>query len=920
MTTKLHIVRTLCATAVLLLVACDPIMDAPEPGAKNDPTRPNAPPQVIFMPEGIEADQLAVCGDYLYVTAPAKDQVYRFRITDLNNLSLVSNAVPYVKVPGAKGIVADGRGGLYIGSSAADSPASAGFAKDPPYGPLTQQWSSDQVIYFTHTSESWHLRFQNNPAQKLFIAPRGNFNALAWYPGSGSRRYEGGLYFAASNNVEGMGIGSYRYMESLNAVTGLIPAELEFLIQLAFGQFGADDLDINEILRAVRMINLALNTDGINFDTGEINWEKLALDNLLDFIRPTLAGPGIRFDVIIRFTDMFMYFSNGSLGQDILYGGMAFAAAALLNGGNNEIRIGIPMPPLYLEPQWGLNLATLWSPVDLELPYGAIEDLLLDYIGPNGEMPLSEIVYDALASAFGTATGEEWYHYILDYLAAQAGFIAQNIVSDRANLLALLSNYVTEPNPNRDTPISINNYKDQPAEYPPRPYLLPDLAGVEHTAPWSWNISNLSERTPRPSFLGYPMTPNLSEEVMGGTNTKLALTLYLLQFSDGSGGSFSLIQNKPQVDAFVSAISSGGILDQIKNIVNALEFDLILDHGVFDNPQLEAYLRFVRDLARSSDADLVVVLEDVFELISAFGIQIDFAQLLDVWLTMPDWTPVGGTRVGWIAGHELLGGLYEQLDNFVDNQSGLIGTLARWVSSRIPRVNSANGWSYELSYSGNPTGIAFGYDDAVQGVVGWVVDNKRLYTRAVHMPQLGGSYSFIRDDYPWKNADGSIPYQLNGENYHPPNSSFWTQLAGNRNRWTSVTIPGSGQTPTIVPQSVVLNNCYGVVYDSANQRVLVSCNDGDASRNKGRIVSVKYRSLASTGPTFACSGFFPPPPRIQIGDIYYEQIIADFSGMVQEYIPADGTLNNPKGMAIKDGYLFIADGDRIVVYYMGPAE
>jgi hypothetical protein len=49
----------------------------------------------------------------------------------------------------------------------------------------------------------------------------------------------------------------------------------------------------------------------------------------------------------------------------------------------------------------------------------------------------------------------------------------------------------------------------------------------------------------------------------------------------------------------------------------------------------------------------------------------------------------------------------------------------------------------------------------------------------------------------------------------------------------------------------------------------------------------------------------------------FDQVNASFD--VKEYIPADGELNHPTGMAIKDKYLFIADGNRIVVYYMGPA-
>jgi len=372
-------------------------------------------------------------------------------------------------------------------------------------------------------------------------------------------------------------------------------------------------------------------------------------------------------------------------------------------------------------------LATLWSPVGLEIPYLTLEDMLLDYIGPNGEMPLSNLVSDALKDLVDFGEGTPWYGYIYNYLMDQVANIVQNIVTDRGNLISLLSNYVTDDPANitNSTPISIDgNYKDQPGIYPPRPYLLPSyIDGSEPTAvgPWTWNITNLSALPQRPNFLGYPMTPNFDSEVSGDMNLKIALTLYLLQFKDGMGGSFGLLQSKDDVDNFVQALTTGSILDKLQNVVSALNIDDILDYGVFDNPQLEAYLKLVKNISMAGTSDIMALIDELYEfIIKPFNISLDFDVLLNAWIDMPDWTPIDGVRVGQIANHSLLGGLYNSLDNFVNDQSGLIGSLSHWVSSKIPRVNSANGWDYRGP--GNPTGVAFGHDGLIGDCFGGVVE------------------------------------------------------------------------------------------------------------------------------------------------------------------------------------------------------
>ena len=932
-----------CAAAALLIAACNPKMDAPTPGSVNDPTRPDAPPQVIFMPEGVEAHDLTVYGDYLYVTAPQKDWVYRFHIADLNNLSLVGNAVPYVKVPGAKGIVADDWGGLYIGSSSAGSPASAGFSPNPPYGPVTGQWESDQVIYFTHTSDDWHTKFEQNPAQKLFVAPRGNFNALAWYKGTGStnKRYEDGLYFAASNNVWGMGINSKRYTESLKTVSGLIPENLDFLIKLALGEFNMDELNLNDIIAAVNMLGVDLDIKESDLTTGTAGYVNLALNNFDKFVMPGFDGTPINLQVRIPLHDM-LKFVDGEWGSTAYQAALIAAQTAWgIYKGNSPLSVGITVGAaavagtlstcqynfvdidlpafgaLSLEPRWGLDLVTLWMSDPLEIERQFVIDMLDDLLG--GNEGFKQMISDALYPIFGS-DNSIWV-YIADALSSVASYTLEN----PSNISKLLTDYTTTGDK-----LSLNgNYKDQPGDHPPRPYILPyDKAGsaIDESrfsgSPWKWNVTNLSALSPRPTFLGYPMSLNFDTEVINGSNVKIALTLYLLQFKNGTNPSISLIEGQEQVDKFVAALGTGSILDKIKNVVGAINIDLLLaDNAILDNDQLQAYLQFVKKLADSPDTDVMLLLGDLFELIENMGITVDFNELLNAWVSLPDWAEIGGTRVGWIANHDMFGGLYESLDSYVDGTNGLWGSIMHWVSSKIPRINTAIGWSYDAP--SNPTGIAFGFDNTAQGVVGWVVDNKRLYTNINGVPSYSKPVagSVIREDYPWKNEDGTEPYMLNGVAYSKPNAAYWTPNALDRYRWSRSALPGSGQDKTVVPKSAVLDNCYGVIYDdnNGNPRVLVSCNDGPASSNKGRIVAVQYRNLSASSPqTLVGSGFFPPPPRLQLADYTYDLRTADIN--VWEFIPADGELDQPKGMAIKDKYLFIADGNRIVVYYMGHKE
>ena len=901
----------LVAVVALFVAACAPKMDAPASGSIKDPTRPNAPPQVIAVPNipaGMEISELAISGDHLYATVPDQDQVYRIHIADLQNLALTGNPVPYLRVPGAGGIAADDRCGLYIGSTG-----------EPKEGRTEHKWTNDQVIYFHHTSESWSTRFKNEPAQKLFVAPRGSFDALAWYKDptvANNKRYEGGLYYAGGYNLEGMGINNKRYTNSLNAVTNLVPDELNFLIELALGGISFDDLDLAEIFKLKETIKVALKLDPydryFNAD-GSINYLNLALDNLTSFVTPALEGPGITFNVKFKITDITtaitdkygFWSTEGLLTTAISLGLRAW------NGGDN-VTLGIKMSPLYLKPEWGLHLATLWSPVVLEIEKAQVMDLLYEAIGgANGaglELMIKEYITDALLGV----SDASWFAPISYAVGALAGSIAANSVADEANITALLSNYLTP-----DGKISLNgNYVDQPGPYPPRPYLLPNLSNNPSEwgkSPWEWNISNLSALSPRPNFLGYPMSINFADEVENGANLKIALTLYLLQFENGSS-TFSLL-GEEGFDNFVNALSTGSMLDKITNIVDALHLEDI--KNAINNPQLIAYINFLFDVvetSKTSDLDIMATLSGLGELFKEWGVSISFEQLLKEWWNLPDWADLDGTKAGWIIDHDMLGSIYGAIDGFTEGLTGIWETLAGWVTSKIPRVNSAQGWWYESPVK--PTGIAFGRD-LQAGVVGWVVDEGKLYSRSISAGAFGNP-SLTRDDYPWRNADGSEPYVLDGISYYRPNyigagyafgNANWKQ--GERYRWT-LTVPGSGQTKTIVPSSMVLSNCHGVVYDPVSKRVLVSCNDA-GSKNKGRIVSVKYDGAGVT--TYGPYYYLPPPPRIQIKDLTYTQINTSFE--VHELIPADGELNHPKGMAIKDNYLFIADGNRIVVYYMG---
>ena len=903
MKTKPYIIFSFCAAAALLMAACTPVMDAPKQGSHNDPTRPDAPPQVILVPnipDGMSIQGLAISDEHLYATVRDQDQVYRIHIKDLKNLAITGNPVPYVKVPGASGIAADDRGGLFIGSTG-----------KPKNGVLEHKWTDEQVIYFNHTSEWWHSRFQNNPAQKLFVAPRGSFDALAFYKdpyAANNKRFEGGLYYAGEYPLEGMVISGKRYTNTLGAVKNAIPEELNFLIELAMGNVSMDNIDIADIFKLKETIKVALNTDDVIKTDGSIDYLKLLTNNLFTaMITPGLEGPPIDFEVVIRLEDAFSYFWKDyptlSVEYIALYGAYLLARALI----GDEWVISIPMSPLYLKPLWGLHLATLWSPILLELEMSELLDLLYEQIGPNGEL-IQQVILDGINDAIGS---DDWWGTIVDFAAYQIGAIAKNTVNPK-NIAALLSNYTDDYA--STTRVAINNYKDQPGQYPPRPYLLPDFAGAQLT-PYDWHITNLSAMSPRPPFLGYPMTPNFSTEVENAANLKIALTLYLLRFEDGNGGEFSLIGGPEQFDQFMEALNEGDILDKMVNVVAALDLDLVKE--AIDNDQIKAYIDFIEDViaTSSSGIDIMATLSGLGTLLNDWGVTIDFRELLEAWWHLPDWEDIQGTQAGWIIDHNMLGFLYQAIDGFTEDLSGLWETLAGWVTSKIPRVNSAQGWSYGVAPNNRkPTGIAFGRDIKAGGIVGWVVDGGRLYSQRTDLPSSYLPYN-IRDDYPWSNADGSEPYELindKGEvkRYYKPDPNFWKQV--DRGRWELVNIPGAGQTPTVVPQSMVLSDCEGVVYDHINNRVLVSCYDS-GSQNKGRIVSVQYNGAVTTA--YGPYSFVAPPPRISFENRYEYETKASFE--VHEFIPADGELNHPTGMAIKDDYLFIADGNRIVVYYMG---
>jgi len=781
---------SLVATAAFLLFACTPNMDTPDPGTPPDPPLPGAPPQVIYLPQGVEVNNLAVSGNYLYATAPAKDQVYRINISDMGSLSLTANAVPYVTVPGASGITADDRGGLYIGSSGAP-----GNGNRP-----SHKWTNDQVIYFAHTGESWNSRFRSNPAQKLFVAPRGSFDALAWYKdplATTNNRYEGGLYYAGTHNLEGMGISNDRYTNSLDAVKNLIPEELDFLVQLALGGLNFDDLDLDKIFSVADLFKLKINLNNALNEDKSINYVNLAVNNLNEFVGLDFGGAPFGFPSILP-----IFTIPGSL---------------LLN------------------PRWGLNLVTLWG-LELLIPYSMIGDEIAGFL-------------------FG-ALGGDWWQQILnlglnDFLS---GFLSTYRYSGSGT----------------NTILSFNGaYKDQPAVLPQRPYVL-----------------------------GYPISLNFDKEIENASNIKLGLTLHLLQFQDGNGGSFSLIEDRAQLDRFVDAVSNGDMLDKIKNVVNVLNLQRLIDNGNIQNEQLVAYIQFLMKIAENSEFDLMATLDDFAELMMAFGITIDFRSLLEAWWDLPDWLPLNGTKAGQIIDHDMLGSIYQAIDGFTEGLTGLWETLAGWVTSKIPRVNSAQGWWYQSPNS--PTGIAFGRDAGAGGITGWVVDNGMLYSRRIDMNAYQGSYEIDRDDYPYSVAN-------------PRPLSPWRMV---NNRWF-LTVSSSGQNPTIVPRSTLLNNCNGIIYDAANQRVLVSSDDGAGLSGKGRIVSVRYNGWTEPLPT-KYPDFTPPSPRIPIVGLTSQLVNASYE--VRGFTPLDGTLNHPKGMALKDNHLFVADGNRIVVYYVGPTR
>ena len=855
-------------------VACTPIMETPNPGGPGDPTRPDAPPQVIFMPMGVDVTSLAIQGDYLYATAPGQDKVYRMRINDLHNLSRTANAVPYADVPGANAITAGANNTLFIGASGA-----------PKLGATSHKWTDDKVVYLAQTTESWKSRFASNPARRMFEAPRGSFNALTIY--------NGGLYYAAGTPLEGMGISSKRYIQSLNAVVNLLGEDLDFLVQLALGEADLSNMEIGDIMRLANLFKLnidlsALGEDMSNTDTDALI--DLALDNLDNFISIGMDGSQTTIRIIFKLNigDIF----------DI----------TVLKPYPIDIPIDIPLSSLSLKPEWGLNLVSIWAP-PLEIPLAEIEALMNSLLTPEfwaenigsikeaatGAMAgvsLRPILVDAIGSSGALIVGiaealwPTWENDVKNMVGnlVTVDFITDNLTT--ANLEALIKDYIfTDTDGTKK--ISLNGiYKDQPGQYPPRPY-----------------------------FMGYPISPSDFFDVDRNINLKLALTLALLQLKGQNDVAFSIIDGPPQFDAFMAAVGrGGGILEQIKAVAEALNVKQLLESEqlIIGNDRLRAYLQFIADIADSS-YEIVLSLDKFYALLLAFDIHIDFTTLVAAWADLPDWSEQSGSHVGAIAPHELLGSIYGEIDNFVDGiGSGILQGIAGWVTSKIPRVNSAQAFGYGGSGI-NPTGIAFGYDKKAGSDAGWIVDDGTLYAlnlshkgdnalRALNLWNNGGTkaQTIERDDYIY---DGT---------YTQPQSS-WT--LNSRGRWVLnvASVPGpktnlAGLAPGI------LENSWGVIYDAANQRVLVSCTDGS---NKGRIVSVSYKSwnpiMGSNYP-----GFFPPPPRLPLQPFTTYGAHAEYD--IQEYVAADGSLDQPKGMAIKDKYLFIADGDRIVVYYMGKSE
>ena len=864
------------------LVACNPIMETPTPGGSGDPTRPDAPPQVIFVTddngEKIEVTSIAIQGNFLYATAPTKNMVYRMRIDDMQNLSRLGNAVPWAEVPGANAITAGANNTLFIGASGA-----------PKFGANEHKWTDDKVIYAAKTTDSWVSRCAVDiRARRMFEAPRGSFNALTIY--------NNGLYYAAGTPLEGMGINSNRYMRSLDAVVNLLDADLNFLIQLIMGEADFSNIEIGDILRLANLLKLNLNLDALNGNLEDLDTDALldlVFSNLDNFLSIGMNGSSttITLTIPVNVGDLW-----GALTEDLII----------------PIPVPINLSALSLDPQWALNLVTIWAP-PLEIPFTEVATLMNSLLTPafwaenteairnaakgfvatlDFDSLLRPVVIDLLGSIWGPIAMlglnaiPGWQNTLKGYANdAVDGFITPSSMTanlSAGNIEALIKDYIFVDDADGVKKISLNGiYKDQPGQYPPRPY-----------------------------FMGKAISPSDFFDEDRNLDLKLALTLGLLQLKGVDDAPFSVIDGQPQFDAFMEAISGGGnILDQIKGVVDALELKRLLDDGqlVIGNPRLQAYLQFIVDVSDSS-FELCTTIDKLFALIQAFDISIDFKTLLNAWSDLPDWSEIPHSQVGAIAPDDLLGGIYSSIDNFVnDIDNGFLQGLAGHITSKIPKVNSAQAFSYGGN-GVNPTGLAFGRD--AQGFdAGWIVDDGTLYAL-----NLCHNNKTLSDLDLW-NAGGTSAKTIERDDYkydatYTQPQSPWTR--NSRGRWVlNVASVSSPKTNLANVAPGILEDSWGVIYDDANQRVLVSCRDGS---NKGRVVSVRYKSWTTiAGQQYP--GFFPPPPRLPIRPFSTLGAYADFD--IQEYIVADGELDQPKGMAIKDNYLFIADGDRIVVYYMG---
>ncbi|MDR2584963.1 MAG: hypothetical protein LBC84_01890 [Prevotellaceae bacterium] len=930
-------------SAALLTTACNPTMDAPTKNSMDDPTRPGAPPQVIYLPEGVEVTSLAVDGNHLYATAPKQDQVYRFDISNLMELSRTATAVPYAKVPGANGIAAGANNTLFIGSSG-----------DPKPGATTHKWTSDQVIYVTQATESWHSRFFNCPAQKLFVAPRGSFNALTVYNGS--------LYYAANSDLEGMTINTTdRISKTLGAIENLVPKEFQFLVDLALGNADFSNMDYGTMLNIARQFHLYLPDgflDNLIDDNGNLKMdlEDLPLEMLENFVTfdynidlPTDALDFLRFLLPSPNSIPFIIPIHIPVSWNINF----FNIAIIPINFNIDFDLTIYVPvELTLTPQWGLHLVTLWYGL-LEVDESIIKDLVDGLLSDTG-----------LIDNIVTTLRNEAMNYLVPYVRDQVYGGVRGIVNTAATIppiswfwsgnpdtdptvLSLKdiategimvwiaeNGYITGPVnsvinaelittnfKNYEAWLSVINeyrkpggilslngtYKDQFGELPQRPYVL-SPTGEEPWNPWK------SDGTPKPiAEYGVPISPDFANSYNAlddrTMNQKLALTLHLLKFKDQeTGNPFALVSERSQYDRLVTALDDGNMLNKIKTIVEILEIDNI--KKVIKNDQIIEYLNFLDAVSQVTgfDNSITVALDALYELITHFddwGVRIpDFQTIIQAWEGLPDWGNLNGTRAGAIAPHELLGSLYQQMDNFVDGLGNPWSTVAGWVTGRIPRVNSAQGWWYDWSPT-NPTGIAFG-EVAGVGTTSWVVDRGRLYSRHINYGGKGGGARYLRDDYP------------HTPEYPAPSSPPWSKSGF---RWELVTPGQSGQDKTDVTASnpVILDHCHSVIFDNnplMGGRVLVSCDDGETLLNKGRIVSVTYSGWSPFNNALSAAyGFYPPPPRLPLAPPTLTGANANYE--IHEFVPADGTLNHPKGMAIKNNYLFIADGDRIVVYYMG---